>query len=90
VRRCREWTAEETLRTFALIAEGKGLNEIGSILGRSGSTVRANMEKHPDYVPRPIGRPKGGIQRKTVVDQPQGWCKDTSSKFLSMSMRPQQ
>jgi hypothetical protein len=87
IRKCRKWTEEDTAHAFVLLGEGKALNEVGRIMGRSGHTVRANMQKCPEYVSRPVGRPKGGIQRKTAVDQPEGWCKDTSNKFLSMSMR---
>lgn len=95
-RTCRDWTEQDTARTITLLAEGKSLNEIGRILGRSGHTVRANMAKHPGYKPRPVGRPIGNVCQKVEVKQTKPtipvddrglWDTTLSSRMLSMPMR---
>lgn len=69
-RTCRDWTEEETRKALALLEEGKSVDTIGPLLGRSTSTVRANLAKVPGYQPRPVGRPIGNVCLKVEVPKP--------------------
>lgn len=89
-RRCRPWTEDDTARTTVLLAEGKSLNEIGRILGRSHHTVRVNMAKVPGYVSRGRGRPKGGIKPLKVAPPAlldgKGWDSVRAGQRLMQSL----